>query len=407
MRSFAVLINDLIVAFVWFLRRINPKTRDKFDRLFQKRIAAVAQKLINFKRKNEHLALAEEKLLPNEEEITRQIIKEMNFMLKKRYNTRIAYRAGNTKTYGLVTAEFEVLPELSDDLRVGVFKEARIYPAWLRFGGPGPENPPDPKDNGILSISIKLMGVAGEKLIDDEKMTQDFLGISSPTFTTPNIIENLKLQKQVTKGTPIFYFINPFDSHFLDGIMQGIYAKNHSSPLDLQYYSCVPYLFGAGRAIHYSFKPQSNDKTPVPKDPGDQYLREAMVNTLDQKDVYFDFMIQFQTDPHQMPIENAAVVWPEAESPFIKVATIRIPAQEFATRARDDFARNLSFNPWHSLPEHRPLGNQNRARKYIYLETSKYRQQLSKEVHIEPTEASYSSKEVTHEQSGTNKRAVH
>ena len=35
-------------------------------------------------------------------------------------------------------------------------------------------------DNGILSMSIKLMGVEGEKLLDDEQSTQDFTGISAP-----------------------------------------------------------------------------------------------------------------------------------------------------------------------------------------------------------------------------------
>jgi hypothetical protein len=66
----------------------------------------------------------------------------------------------------------------------------------VRFGGPGPLAPPDPDDNGILSIGIKVMGVPGPKLLEDERETQDFSGISAPTFTTPNVVENLKLQRQ-------------------------------------------------------------------------------------------------------------------------------------------------------------------------------------------------------------------
>ena len=49
------------------------------------------------------------------------------------------------------------------------------------------------------------------------------------------------------------------------------------------------------------------------------------------------------------------------------------------------FAGNLAFNPWHSLPAHRPLGNQNRARKAIYLELSRLRQSMNSQPHIEPT----------------------
>jgi len=32
-----------------------------------------------------------------------------------------------------------------------------------------------------------------------------------------------------------------------------------------------------------------------------------MIKTLDKKELEFDLMIQIQTDPHGMPIENAAI----------------------------------------------------------------------------------------------------
>jgi hypothetical protein len=170
----------------------------------------------------------------------------------------------------------------------------------------------------------------------------------------------------------------------IDGRIQGPVMAAVQTLINLKRRN-LHHLFGEGRVIKYSFKPQSDEKTPVSRNPSDQYLREAMINTLDSKDVYFDFMVQFQTDAHKMPVEDASVVWPEKLSPFINVATIRIPAQKFAIRAQDDFARSLSFNPWHSIPEHRSLGNQNRARKRIYLETSKFRQQIGGDPRIEPT----------------------
>jgi hypothetical protein len=49
------------------------------------------------------------------------------------------------------------------------------------------------------------------------------------------------------------------------------------------------------------------------------------------------------------------------------------------------FARNLKFNPWHSLQEHRPLGNQSRARRRMYRELSDFRQQMNLAEHVEPT----------------------
>ena len=86
-----------------------------------------------------------------------------------------------------------------------------------------------------------------------------------------------------------------------------------------------------------------------------------------------------------MPVEHDGVQWPERLSPFVTVARLRIPAQTFDTPDQLAFAGNLSYNPWHSLAEHRPLGNQNRARKAIYLELSRLRQAMNYAAHIEPT----------------------
>ena len=277
------------------------------------------------------------------------------------------------------------MPDLPDDLSKGIFKGARTYKTWVRFAGPGPIVAHDLDDNGILSIGMKLMGVEGEKLLDDEKWTQDFTGISAPTFTTPNVIENLKLQCNVYNDTPAWYFLNPCDLHLLDAIMQGLYAKANTSPLEVSYFSCVPYLHGEGQAIKYAIKPCSSEKTRIPENPSYNYLREAMVKTISQQEVCFDFMVQFQTDADKMPIENTSVIWAENLSPYIKVATLRIPPQKFDSPEQLKFARNLSFNPWHSIAEHRPLGNQGRARKYIYLKTSKFRQQMNRDRRIEPT----------------------
>jgi hypothetical protein len=379
-------INDRLDAFIKFTRRFHPGLRDAFDDLFREPLFATSQLLVNLGRRNEHLALTEERLLPDEEEMTRQITEQMCAFMSKHYSGGVALRAGNTKTHGLLKADFVVPSDLPADLSEGVFQPARTYKAWVRFAGPGPFAPADVDDNGVLSMSIKLMGVEGEKLLDDEKFTQDFTGISAPTFTTPNVRENLKLQKRIYDGTPVLYFLNPFDSHLLDAIQQGLYAKLRGNPLEATYYSCVPYMFGESRAVQYSMKPCGTERTRVPKRPSPNYLREAMAKTLGERDVSFDFMVQFQTDSHRMPVENASVRWPEKLSPYRKVATLRIPAQVFDSPEQLNFDRNLSFNPWHSTAAHRPLGNQSRARKYIYLETSKFRQHMNGDVRVEPTE---------------------
>ena len=377
-------------ALIGTARRLEPFYRDAFDRWLKPPIEDITQGLLRLRLKDEGLAIAEEKLQPGEEQLTQTIIETMNRFLKKEYRdtNKVAERAGNTKTYGLLKATFTVKPDLPENLQVGLFKPGKTYPAYIRFGGPGPRVVPDIKDNGILSIGIKLMGVPGKKLLNDEEFTVDFAGISSPSFTTPNVQENVKLQQQLGRGTPAWYFLNPFDSHILDMIMQGLYARIHANPLALSYYSCVPYLFGSEkgqpRAIKFAVLPTLT-KTSAPDIKDDNFLRKAMIETLGKQSVSFDFAIQFQKDPVSMPIEDASIVWSEKASPFISIARLDIPKQDFTHPQQDAFARNLTINPWHTLPELRPLGNQNRARESIYLATSRMRQTINGEQHIEPT----------------------
>jgi hypothetical protein len=190
------------------------------------------------------------------------------------------------------------------------------------------------------------------------------------------------------KNATIFYFVNLHKSHVLDLIMQSLWIKTQSSPFEAPYFSCVPYLLGEGQAMQYSVWPKSNRKTPIPRlplRPPDDYLRNAMVSTLATDDVEFDIRLQLQTDPHLMPLENNAVLWPEKLSPRISAATLRIPRQKFDSSAQLDFARQLSYNPWHCIAEHRPLGNQSRARRVMYDTLSKLRHSMNGVPLYEPT----------------------
>ena len=96
--------------------------------------------------------------------------------------------------------------------------------------------------------------------------------------------------------------------------------------------------------------------------------------------------MQFLLQPRiaSMSVENSKDEWEEADAPFLKVATIRIPQQEFDTPAQNLFCENLSFDPWHALPEHRPLGLINRLRRIIYPHISEVRHQLNSTLLPEP-----------------------
>jgi hypothetical protein len=171
-------------------------------------------------------------------------------------------------------------------------------------------------------------------------------------------------------------------------IMQGLWVKTQSSPFKAPYFSCVPYLLGTDQAMQYSVWPKTMTKTLIPRlplRPPDDYLRNAMVKALDDGDVELDFRVQLQTDPFLMPIENNGVLWPERLSPRVSVATLRLPKQKFDSPAQIEFAKRLSYNPWHTIADHRPLGNQSRARQRMYFELSKLRHDMNSVPHYEPT----------------------
>lgn len=69
--------------------------------------------------------------------------------------------------------------------------------------------------------------------------------------------------------------------------------------------------------------------------------------------------------------------WDESEAPFYPVARIFIPRQVFNTPAEDQRCENLSFSPWHALPEHKPLGVTNRMRRTIYDHISRVRREMN------------------------------
>ncbi len=375
--------------FLHFLRRTDPYYRPLFNWLLREPIAAVLQALINWRRPNEGLALAEEKIMPGEKEALDSIIADMGDYMRAMYKPGDYLRVGNTKTHGLVRGEVIIRDDVPAPMRRGIFAQVKTYKAWVRFSGPGPDSPADIDDVGFGSISIKLMGVPGEKLLKDEAHTQDLICVSTPTFVTPNIVENAKLQVNSNlRGTPFMYFWRPGDSHILDFLMQGLWNETKTSPLESQYWSCVPSLLGEGQAMMYSVRPKVWTRTRIPNlpfRPPDNYLRDALRNALAVEDAEFDILVQVQTDPHRMPIENAGVRWPEKLSPWVPVATLHLPKQTSSWEAQFAFAHRLSYNPWHCIKEHRPLGNQSRARLRMYQELSQLRQTQNNTPHIEPT----------------------
>ena len=124
----------------------------------------------------------------------------------------------------------------------------------------------------------------------------------------------------------------------------------------------------------------------MPTNPSNDYLREAMTNTLAKQDACFNFMVQFKQE--NMSVEDPTQEWSNQVSPFITVGQVSIPKQQFDSPPQMNFCENLSYTPCHSLPEHKPLGVTNRVRKSVYELISKFRHEFNAVERKEPRDHS-------------------
>ena len=301
-----------------------------------------------------------------------EMLTDVRNQLAKLYTPGNTLRQAHPKEHGLLKAEFIVAPDLPTHLQVGVFAKAQTYPAWVRLSNASTKVQDDRKKD-VRGFAIKLVGIPGEKLLPGptNQETQDFLMVSNETFLVHNLKEFAALIKAVTTGKMIGYLLNPFHWGTLARTAKEMIKV--SNVLQIPYWSTVPYQFGAlDQAVKYHVKPTSTTVDPMPSNPSPNFLRERLVKMLEQGDVEYDFMVQFQENATTMPIEDPTVKW---TSPFVKVATIRIPKQQFDETKQLQYGQDLSFSPWHSLPAHRPLGCFNRARRTIYPAMAAYRLQ--------------------------------
>ncbi|WP_193198200.1 catalase family protein [Nostoc sp. MG11] len=278
------------------------------------------------------------------------------------------------KSHGLVWGEFIIEENLPDTLQIGVFKTVRSYPVWIRFSnGGGLEERgkfKSDKQPDVRGMAIKLMNVEGEKVLDDEEKTQDFVLVNSFIFFLRDLQGYVNLAK-LQKGE-----LDPASMSYELGLLAKMSAQQVSSPLSIQYGSTTSYQLG-NQAIKFCVRPHSDNEISPSSADSENYLREAIVKhlTTEGKDAYFDFLIQMYVNDEKTPIEDSTIEWQQTDSPFVKVATIKIPSQVFDTEERKRLDEGLSFTPWHTLPEHQPLGAVNLARKKIYQEATRNRRE--------------------------------
>lgn len=298
-------------------------------------------------------------------------------------------RDAHAKGHGCVHASFKVRANLPAELRQGVFTRPADYPAWIRFSN-GNGAPQDDHAGDGRGMAIKLIGLAGTKLLADEMnaTTQDFVMINYPVFFIRNVADYVPFVRlSATHRTDEFFASHPHEK----AISNAITSNTVDRVFEQSYFSMAPYRLGP-RFMKFRTQPVDcrtgaaiRPSTAAPPAVDPNYLREDMIKWLSTAPACFVFGIQLQTDPGNMPIEDPTILWDEVKSPFVPVADIRIPAQQFASDAQQAYCENLSFTPWHALAAQEPVGGINRLRRAIYEAISKLRHQLNGAVRAEPT----------------------
>ena len=311
--------------------------------------------------------LAEEVVAPDEAAVVASFIEFLERTSAQRHPEGLIRRFNQGRHAGCLEGEFTVRDDLRRELRVGLFAEPRTFPAFLRFASASSSTD---REKDVRGLSISLAGVPGRNLTTGST-TQDFVLNSHPVMVAPDAREFLALLQAMEAGglrRALYFARHPRLARI------GLAARQQpASHLDIPYWSTTPYLFGAGRAVKYIVRPCSPPRSALPASLTDDYLRQAMKAHLAQAEACFDFLVQFQTDAETMPIEDATVEWKEDVSPYVPVARLRIPPQEFDTPERMTRCEQVAFNPWHGLEEHRPLGGLNRARRDIYPALAAFR----------------------------------
>lgn len=321
---------------------------------------------------------------------------ELHKMRYAKVNAR-KLRNVHPKAHGCVNATFTIDENIKKEFQVGLFSQPHTFNVKIRYSNAsariGPDGDPKIGKAGSRGMAIQIPNVKGTVIkVPGETGTQDFLMINQPVFAIKDVKDYLELTENQLKDEKkaVLNFITKPGRKREAQIVKSIVTTKLANPLEAQYFSAAPFLFGKDRVMKFSAKPCENPpEQKIPENPSDDYLRQAMNKHLDWKngkEACFNFYIQVGKEGGELGIEDATFEWIDKKSligdfpgksekgiPYEKVAQIIIPKQKFDTRENDEACEKLELNPWHSLVEHQPLGGINRLRNPVYLESAKGR----------------------------------
>ena len=198
--------------------------------------------------------------------------------------------------------------------------------------------------------------------------TQDFLLIDSPTvaFKTPQ--EFVTFVKCITSpATAPFKLVGAlgFRAFSLIAEVAKMAKGKRSSLLDLPYFSVATMTMGP-YAARLRLTP-THQPSPHAKPEADRaYLRAELIPRVHAGGVSFVLEAQF-CESESDSVEDTTRAWTTAFVPLGQLDILATDLESEAGKKESELVEALSFDPWHALVEHRPLGVTMRARKAAYF----------------------------------------
>ena len=342
---------------------------------------------------------------PEDEAETQRGLTEamLDIQRKTHADTGYAHRAVHAKAHGYLRARFEVLANLPPELAQGLFATVATYDAILRFS----TTPGDVLHDGVSTprgAALKVLGVPGQRLPGSEgETTQNYVLGNSPSFqigTAEGFLRQLrplaastgraesvkKVVSAVTRTAEAALELVGGKSATLTTLAGQ--AKTHL--LGDSFFSQAALLHGDYFA-KVALSPVSSELVALSESPIDtsghpDALRETVRDHFRTCPGVWELRVQLATDIDAMPVEDAAVMWPEDESPYLPVARITaLPQDTWSDGMREWVEDTLAFNPWTGLAAHRPLGSIMRARRPAYAAARAYRSRGNGAEISEPT----------------------
>ncbi|MFO0677651.1 MAG: hypothetical protein U0169_14040 [Polyangiaceae bacterium] len=313
-----------------------------------------------------------ETIAPDETTRFEAIASELRDLQKGRATAGHTPRGLHEKQHVGAVGEF-VAGDVPVAMRVGPFQPGAKFPLYARFSNGAPAAQHDGTTD-IRGFALKLVGVPGKKLIPglEDKKTQDFLFIQSPStpFASPD--EFMTFLRHAAKGQALLLprLVGALGFGRTLKLLKGLagmpkVASYATSP----FYSGAALRMGEGAARLALLPTATPDGS---KASGSDGLREDLVRRLAAGPMVHRLCAQPYVDDTRTPIEDASVRWTEEASPFVELGRVTIFRQD-VTSARGkeihELVTKLSFDPWHAVPELRPLGAVMRARNVAYRES--------------------------------------